>query len=141
MADVFFDLEAVYSFLNTRMRKAGGNSAFARMMGLNDKTLSNMSNARRRLNDELLAALGLVEVERYVDVDGNILPMLEVYSKLNTAIRRAGGNSAFARLHGLNDKHLSNMMNDRRRLSKALLRVVGIRRAKLYMYAARSAAA
>lgn len=64
-----------------------------------------------------------------------------VYSFLNTRMRKAGGNSAFARLHSLNDKHLSNMMNDRRRLSKALLRVVGIRRAKLYMYAARSAAA
>lgn len=132
MAD-FLTGQAVYAELNTSIRQGGGNTAFAAAHGMNDKTLSNIANARRRLSDDVLAILRLVEVEAYKQRDGKILFGRAVYAKLNTEIRQAGGNTAFSLRHGLNDKTVSSMANAHRSLSKPLLAVLGLVKVKRYI--------
>lgn len=132
MADLLCGKD-VYAELNTRIRQAGGNTAFALRYGMNDKTLSNIANARRRLSDDVLAVLGLVAVEAYKRQDGKIISIKEMFAKLNTEVRDAGGNDAFARAHGLNKVTVSCIANTRRSPSKPLLAVLGLRKVVRYM--------
>lgn len=132
MADLLCGKD-VYAELNTRIRQAGGNTAFALRYGMNDKTLSNIANARRRLSDDVLAVLGLVAVEAYKQPDGKIISIKEMFAKLNTEMRSAGGNDAFARAYGLNKATVSCIANTHRSPSKPLLAVLGLRKVVRYM--------
>ncbi|KAA8387060.1 hypothetical protein FOH24_07130 [Acetobacter tropicalis] len=132
MADLLTG-EDVYAELNTRIRQAGGNTAFAVQARMNDKTVSNIANARRRLSDDVLAVLGLVAVEAYKQQDGKIIPVKAMFAKLNTAMRDSGGNDAFARAHGLNKTTLSCIANTHRAPSKQLLTVLGLEKVLRYI--------
>lgn len=132
MADLLTG-EDVYAELNTRIRQAGGNTAFALRCGMNDKTLSNIANARRRLSDDVLAILGLMAVEAYKQRDGTIVSVKAMFAKLNTAMRDAGGNRAFAFLHGLNETTVSCIANTHRSPSKPLLAALGLQKVVRYM--------
>ena len=55
-----------------------------------------------------------------------LLTASQLFSELNTKMAEAGGNDAFAALHGINKSSLSNMANCRRKISKKLLDALGL---------------
>lgn len=55
-----------------------------------------------------------------------LLTPADLFSELNTKMAEAGGNDAFAALHGINKSSLSNMANCRRKISKKLLDALGL---------------
>lgn len=65
MHDTLLTASQLFSELNTKMAEAGGNDAFAALHGIGKTHLSNMANCRRKINDDLLSALGLERVEMF----------------------------------------------------------------------------
>lgn len=55
-----------------------------------------------------------------------LLTASDLFSELNTKMAEAGGNDAFAALHGIGKTHLSNMANCRRKINKKLLDALGL---------------
>ncbi|MDN7350546.1 hypothetical protein [Acetobacter senegalensis] len=60
-----------------------------------------------------------------------LLTLQQVFSELNTQVARAGGNNAFARLHGRNKGTVSNWTNCNREVSDACLEALGLERVEM----------
>ncbi|MCP1256879.1 hypothetical protein, partial [Acetobacter cerevisiae] len=78
------------------------------------------------------AASLILGMRRIVADNQEFISLLDVYSILNTKMAEAGGNNAFARQHGLNKTYVSNMANDRRKLSDDLLDALGLERVEAF---------
>ncbi|MCP1197012.1 hypothetical protein NKW84_14245 [Acetobacter senegalensis] len=61
-----------------------------------------------------------------------LLTLQQVFSELNTQVARAGGNNAFARLHGRNKGTISNWSNCNREVSDACLEALGLERVEMF---------
>ena len=62
----------------------------------------------------------------------DLLTLEQVFSELNTQVARAGGNNAFARLHGRNKSTVSNWANCNREVSDACLDALGLERVEMF---------
>lgn len=62
------------------------------------------------------------------------LPLSEVYGLLNAAVRTAGGESAFARKHGLTRQDVHEAMKSNRHPGPGMLAAVGIRKVVTVRY-------
>ncbi len=65
-----------------------------------------------------------------------MLKEIEVYARLSKAVKDAGGQSAFARLHDCSPQLVNDVLNARRPLD-SLLHTVGLRKATVYVEARR----
>lgn len=61
-----------------------------------------------------------------------LLTLQQVFSELNTQVARAGGNNAFARLHGRNKGTISNWTNCNREVSDACLEALSLERVEMF---------
>lgn len=63
-----------------------------------------------------------------------LLTLSEVYGLLREAIRAAGGQTAFARDHGLSPGYLSDVMNARRDPGASIQKALGITKVTRYKF-------
>ncbi|MGV4877660.1 hypothetical protein [Acetobacter indonesiensis] len=61
-----------------------------------------------------------------------LLTLKQVFSELNIQVAHAGGNNAFARLHGRNKGTISNWTNCNREVSDACLEALGLERVEMF---------
>jgi DNA-binding phage protein len=52
----------------------------------------------------------------------------DVVDLLKAAVKREGGQSAFAKRHGVNRTELNSILNGRRRISTSIAKALGLRR-------------
>ncbi|MFT9016435.1 MAG: hypothetical protein ABF990_11955 [Acetobacter sp.] len=62
----------------------------------------------------------------------DLMTLEQVFSELNTQVAKAGGNNAFARLHGWNKSTVSNWANCNREVSDACLDALGLERVAMF---------
>ncbi|MFH5926416.1 hypothetical protein [Roseomonas xinghualingensis] len=62
------------------------------------------------------------------------IPFLDVLGRLNGAIRAAGGESAFAKKHGLTRQEVHEARKGNRHPGPGMLRAVGVRKAVKVTY-------
>jgi len=60
------------------------------------------------------------------------LKPLDVYAMLRQSCRDAGGQSAFARKHGVTAAYVSDVLNGRQDPGPALLKAIGVRKVVRY---------
>lgn len=95
MADAL-TLYDVYRRLDTACRQAGSQSAWGKQHGMTVQFVSAVLNARKAPSPRMLAALGLQEVTRFVEVAS--ASTTQVDACRNAAIARSAGTEGTALL-------------------------------------------
>jgi DNA-binding transcriptional regulator YdaS (Cro superfamily) len=113
-----FDESQVLRMLRTAVRREGSQMAFAKRHGLNRSNLNLVLSGKRPISDSVARPLGLCRL--YVAGEDQTLRMLRA------AIEREGGQSAFARRHGLDRSNLNLVLSGKRRVTEAVARPLGL---------------
>jgi DNA-binding transcriptional regulator YdaS (Cro superfamily) len=114
-----FDEDEVLRMLRAAIERAGGQRAFAKRHGLDRSNLNLVLSGKRPVTDSIAKPLGLRRL--YVAAKD------ETLRTLRAATEREGGQSAFARRHGLSRSHLNRVLSGKRPVADAVARPLGLR--------------
>jgi DNA-binding transcriptional regulator YdaS (Cro superfamily) len=125
------DDDDLVKLLSSRVKSAGGQSAFARQYGL-ERTYLNAglrgkkSPGWRTILDALNLRIVYVPVERRGRADAHVLDRDEVLKLLHSRVKSAGSQAAFSR-QGVERTHLNLVFNGRRPLSPSIVDALKLR--------------
>jgi DNA-binding phage protein len=125
----FLEHEDVMRLLRSEIERAGGQTAWAKMMGLNRPKLNkHLRGKYPQLNRKIIKALELRVV--YVPVaikSGQFLERVDVMRLLRSEIERAGGQVLWAKREGINRPDLSKMLGWIRPFNKSVINALKLR--------------
>ena len=125
------DDDDLVELLRSRVKSAGGQSAFARQYGV-DRTYLNMvlNGKRRPAVPGILEALNLrvvySPIERRGRANAHVLDHDDVLKLLHSRVKSAGSQIAFSR-QGVERSHLNMVFNGRRPLSPSIIDALKLR--------------
>ena len=122
------------ALLRSRVKSAGGQSAFARQHGVERTYLNLVLNGKKPPGPpSILRALNLRIVYAPVDgrgrADARVLDDDGVLKLLNSRVQSAGSQMAFSRQQGVDRSHLCQVLNGRRPLLPRIIAALNLRRA------------
>jgi DNA-binding transcriptional regulator YdaS (Cro superfamily) len=125
------DDDDLLELLRSRVKRAGGQSAFARQCGLQRTYLNRVLSGKkqpgwRSIIDALNLRIVYVPVERRGRADAHALDHDDVLKLLHSRVKSAGGQVAFSR-QGVQRTHLNLVLNGRRPLSPSILDALNLR--------------
>jgi DNA-binding transcriptional regulator YdaS (Cro superfamily) len=113
-----FDEREVLRMLRAAVEHEGSQMAFAKRHGLNRSNLNLVLSGKRPVTDSVARPLGLCRL--YVADEDEVLRMLRA------AVEREGGQSVFARRHGLDRSNLNLVLSSKRPVTDAVVRPLGL---------------
>jgi DNA-binding transcriptional regulator YdaS (Cro superfamily) len=113
-----FDEDEVLCMLRAAVEREGSQKAFAKRHGLNRSNLNLVLSGKRPVTDSVARTLGLCRL--YVAAED------QTFRMLRAAIEREGGQSAFARRHGLDRSNLNLVLSGKRPVTDAVARPLGL---------------
>jgi hypothetical protein len=135
-------LEDIVRILRKKVEKAGSQAEYARQESIRPSNLSSTINARRPPTHDVLRALNLRKVFACEPVTKNrsarMLALDGVVRLLHEEVDKAGGQTKFARRHGVNRPNLNSALLKKRPPTGDALRAIRLRKIFGYAPAARS---
>ena len=126
MADRFLDLQQVLQQLSRDVEKAGGQSEWARRSGVDRATLNRVMTGKRSPNQQIIRALKLKKFK---------LPNDILVGLLHQDVRRAGGQSEWARRKGISRVSLNYVINGKRPFNRRIIEALKLSRDVEYVSA------
>jgi hypothetical protein len=125
------DDDDLVKLLSSRVKSAGGQSAFARQYGLERTYLNRVLSGKkpprwRSILDALNLRIVYVPVERRSRADAQVLDDDDVLKLLHSRVKSAGGQIAFSR-QGVDRTHLNMVLNGRRPPSPSIIDALKLR--------------
>ena len=125
------DDDDLVNLLRSRVKSAGGQSAFARQYGLQRTYLNKVLRGKKppggpSILDALNLRIVYVPVERQGRADAHVLDHDDVLKLLHSRVKSAGSQIAFSR-QGVERTHLNMVFNGRRPLSPSIIDALKLR--------------
>ena len=125
------DDDDLVELLRSRVKNAGGQSAFARQHGVERTYLNQVIRGKKSPGaPSILAALNLhivyAPADRRGSADARVLDDDDVLELLHSRVQSAGSQMAFSR-RGVERTHLCQVLNGRRPLSPSIIDALNLR--------------
>jgi DNA-binding transcriptional regulator YdaS (Cro superfamily) len=124
------DDDDVLKLLHSRVKSAGGQSAFAKQSGVSREHLNRVLNGRMRFGSAILGVLNLrmayTTSKKRGRADAHVLDHDDVLKLLHSRVKSAGSQAAFSR-QGVERTHLNLVLSGRRPLSPSIIDALNLR--------------
>jgi DNA-binding phage protein len=113
--------------LRAAVEREGGQTAFAKRHGINRVHLNRLLRGKKNVGDAVAKALGL----RKVYIADHIMEQGDLIRLLRAAVEREGGQSAFAKRHGIDRVRLNRLLRGHGNAGDVIAKALGLR--KMYI--------
>jgi DNA-binding phage protein len=128
MTNRLLNAQDVLRRLRREVKQAGGQSEWARRMGVDRTLLNKVLQGRRHPGPQIIRALELKKVVNCVAPEGNDLLHL-----LRQAIERTGSIAAWSRRSGIDRAFASRVVNGKKPPSMAFFRALKVKNVTAYI--------